>query len=76
MTISWTVLFLFLSNVLMGQNGDCLTAIQICKKDTLKIDSIKGFGLNNTEVGSSQATCFSVFQNISSIETNSLWIKW
>jgi uncharacterized repeat protein (TIGR01451 family) len=74
MKIVLSICFLFIAYVVTGQNGDCASAITICKKTTLTIDSIKGAGVDKNEITIQNAPCFG---NVSpQIEYNSLWIRW
>jgi hypothetical protein len=58
-----------------SQNADCTSAIEICKKDTLKISNIRGVGINKNEITATDAPCFG-FNGGSNLEDNSVWLKW
>jgi uncharacterized repeat protein (TIGR01451 family) len=68
-------IFIFLFFASYSQNGDCVSAIEICKKDTLQINNINGVGNNKNEILTADASCFGINTG-TSLEYNSVWIKW
>jgi Secretion system C-terminal sorting domain len=70
-----TIFSLFLSLSAFSQNGDCIRAISICKKDSLIITFSMGSIKN--EVTTTNTACFGVNGGqFYDVESQSVWIKW
>ena len=76
MKIKLSILCLFFTSFLFSQNGDCITGITICKKDTLRIDSLPNAGNIINEITTSNAPCFFNGSSSNFVEYSSLWIHW
>ena len=71
----FTFLLFCYSSLSFAQHSDCATALTICKKDTIRIDSLRGTGLIN-EISTTNAPCFGNGISYQLVETNSYWIHW
>jgi|GEM_PF-405751 len=66
--------FSFQTTVSAQSHADCVTAMEICKKQVYHIDRAGGEGANNTEADF--IACFMNSENFGNAEENSTWIKF
>jgi hypothetical protein len=70
-----TIFCLFLSLSAFSQNGDCIRAISICKKDSINITF--SMGTIRNEVTTTNTACFGANSGqFYDVESQSVWIKW
>jgi len=66
--------FTVLASIVAQSNADCVTAIDVCDKNKLSINSAGGEGSNKTEADF--IACFMSSENKGQAEENSTWLKF